>query len=146
MNTRPIEYHLTAVNLDRVALTGAGGIRASNLDTGPLAVVLTGVGDVELMDLNAPGLDVESTEVGDVTVSGSVHEQTIRLGGMGNYDGGDLTSSVADVHIAHGGSATVRVQDRLTVTIRGSGNVYYIGDPVVDSSITGSGAVVKIGG
>jgi hypothetical protein len=146
LNTRPIEYHLTVVDLDRVALTGAGQIQASNLDTGPLAVGLSGAGGVEIVDLSAPRLDVETTGVGGVTLSGSVHEQTIRLGGMGDYDGRDLSSSVADVLITYEGSATVRVQDHLTVTINGSGNVYYIGDPVVDSTINGSGTVVKIGG
>jgi hypothetical protein len=146
MNTRPIEYHLTVGDLDGVALTGAGQVQASSLDTGPLAVVLSGAGNMELVDLTAPNLDVRTSGVGGVTASGSVHAQTIRLGGMGNYDGRDLTSSVADVFISYGGSATVRVQDHLTVTINGSGNVYYIGDPIVDSTITGSGKVVKIGG
>jgi len=42
--------------------------------------------------------------------------------------------------------ATVRVRDHLRATIHGSGNVFYFGDPIVDSSITGSGYVVKIGG
>jgi hypothetical protein len=144
-NTRPIEYDLTVGNLDRVALTGAGQIHASNLDTGPLEVELSGTGDIEFVDLNAPSLDVETSGVGDVAVSGSVHTQTIRLGGMSNYDGRDLTSSMAEVLIAYGGSATLRVQDHLTVTIRGSGNVYYIGDPIIDSTITGSGTLVKIG-
>jgi len=32
------------------------------------------------------------------------------------------------------------------IAIHGSGNVFYFGDPVVDSSITGSGDGVKIGG
>jgi hypothetical protein len=146
LNTRPIEYDLTVVDLDRVALTGAGQIQASNLDTGPLALKLSGAGNIELVDLNAPRLDVDASGVGDVILSGSVQEQTIRLRGMGNYDGRDLTSAMADVQIAYGGSATVRVQDHLTVTINGSGNVYYIGNPIVDSSINGSGAVVKIGG
>lgn len=145
LNTRPIEYHLTVGNLDRVALTGAGQIEASDLVTGPLAVVLSGAGNIDLVDLSAPSLDVRTSGVGGVTTSGSVHMQTIRLGGMGDYDGRDLTSSVAEVLITYGGSATVRVQDHLTVTINGSGNVYYIGDPVVDSTINGSGAVVKIG-
>jgi hypothetical protein len=52
---------------------------------------------------------------------------------------------VADVRIGSGGSATVRVQDHLSATINGSGNVYYLGDPIVESSISGSGGVVKIG-
>jgi hypothetical protein len=146
LNTQPIEYHLTVVDLERVALTGAGRIHGSNLDTGPLTLALSGVGNVEFVNLNAHWLDIESSGVGDVMVSGSVHEQTIRLRGLGKYDGRDLTSIVADVRIANGASATVRVQDHLSATINGSGNVYYIGNPIVESSVSGSGDVVKVGG
>jgi hypothetical protein len=146
VNTRPIEYHLTVVDLDRVRLAGAGQIEASDLDTGPLALQLSGVGGVELVNLQAPSLDVESTGVGDLNLSGSVQEQTVRLRNMGEYDARHLTSNVADVLVANWGSATVRVRDRLRVRINGSGSVYYIGDPIVDSSGSGSGDVVQIGG
>lgn len=145
-NNAPIEYHLTVTSLDRLELTGAGNVQGSNLDTGSLMLRLTGVGGVEIFELSATALEVETSGVGGVTLSGSVHEQEIRLGGLGSYDGRHLTSSVADVTISRGGSATVRVEDHLTATIRGSGNVYYIGDPVVVSSISGSGEVVQIGG
>jgi hypothetical protein len=145
-NTAPIEYHLTVASLKRVALTGAGGIRGTNLDTGPLELRLAGAGSIELVNLNAPRLDVEVTGVGDVIVSGSADEQTIRSRGLGNYNGRDLASAVAEVWITYAGSATVRVRDHLRVTIRGGGNVFYIGDPVVESSISGSGKVLKIEG
>ena len=44
------------------------------------------------------------------------------------------------------GDATIRVSELLRARVSGLGSVYYIGDPVVDSSITGSGNVVQIGG
>jgi hypothetical protein len=127
-------------------LTGAGLIRGSNLDTGPLALRLNGVGTVELLDLNAPRIEIESSGVGDVIVSGAVQEQNIKLSLWGSYDGGNLSSDLADVLVENGGSATVRVRDLLRATINGTGTVYYIGDPVLETSINGSGQVVKIGG
>jgi len=146
LNTAPIEYHLTLVDLERAALAGAGRIEGSDLHTGVLTLRLSGVGSIELANLTASGLDVESSGVGDVTLSGSTQEQSIRLSGLGNYNGDALASVEADVLIARSGSATVRVRDRLTATINGSGNIYYIGDPTVDSSISGSGRVERIGG
>lgn len=145
-NTRPIEYHLTVVNLERVALTGAGQIRGSNLDTGALALLQSGAGGIELVNLNAPRADIGSSGVGDVILSGSVPEQTVRLRGLGRYDGRHLASIVADVRIESMGSATVRVRDHLRATVSGSGNVYYIGNPIVESSTSGPGGVVQIGG
>jgi hypothetical protein len=144
-NTAPIEFHVTVADLRSTALTGAGNIEVSNLDTGPLDLRLTGVGNLEITGLNASRLDVEITGVGDVIVSGSAGEQTVRLRSLGDYDGTDLMSSEAQVLIADSGSATVRVQDRLQATINGSGDVYYIGAPTVESRITGSGEVINVG-
>jgi hypothetical protein len=44
------------------------------------------------------------------------------------------------------GSATVRVSERLTATIAGSGSIHYYGNPTVESNVTGSGKVVQQGG
>jgi hypothetical protein len=144
MHTRPMEYHLTVVGLDRLAVTGAGNIEGSNLDTGPLALLLTGAGNIELIDLNAPSVDVVVSGVGKVVLSGSVQQQSIDLRGMGGYDARDLNSAEADVRIASMGSATVRVSHRLDATIHGSGSVFYIGDPIVRRSGAGSGGVVQV--
>jgi hypothetical protein len=144
--TRRVEFHLTVVNLGRLAMDGAGGIHAAGLATGPLALDLSGAGSIEISDLEAPSVHLDSTGVGLVTLSGTVQQQSIRLEGSGGYSGGDLASREADIVITGVGSATVRVEDRLTAAIGGSGSVYYIGDPAVDSSISGSGRVVRIDG
>ena len=110
MTLRPtdrIEYYLTVVGLDRGALTGAGSIHASALETGPLELIPTGVG---------------------------------------GYAARHLFSIAADVSVIGVGSATVRVQDQLRATIGGSGSVFYIGDPVVESSISGSGRGASVSG
>lgn len=145
-NTRPIEYHLTVVDLDHITLSGAGRIEGTDFDFGSLALVLSGAGDIELGDLGATTLEIDNFGVGDVTLAGLVAEQTVRLRSYGEYDGRDLTSVEADVRLVDGGSATVRVRDHLTATVEGSGSVYYIGDPTVERSINGSGDVVQIGG
>jgi len=51
----------------------------------------------------------------------------------------------AVVTLSSMGSATVRVSGTLDVTISGSGTVYYIGNPVITSNITGTGSLQKIG-
>lgn len=145
-NSAPIEFHVTVTGLERIALTGAGNIEASNLDTGPLDLRLTGAGNIQIAGLNASSLDVEITGVGNVIVSGSAGELAVRLRSLGDYDGTNLETADAQVLIADSGSATVRVRDHLQATINGSGDVYYIGDPTVDSRISGSGEVVNLGG
>ena len=146
INSQPIEYHLTVVDLERVVLSGAGPIQGLDLNTGALTLLLTGVGNVEFVNLNAPALVVDTSGVGRLTLSGTVQTQTLRLAGLGDYNGRDLDSADAEVLIANTSSATVRARDTLRATIHGSGSVYYIGNPVVYTSNSGSGSVVRIGG
>jgi hypothetical protein len=145
-NVSEIEFHLTLTNpLERVSLPGVGRIQASNLTVGALELLQSGVGSIDFDNLQAQSLSVAVSGVGDLAVSGSVRTQTVVLSGMGNYRAGQLASDEADVRIRQRGSATVRVRDRLDVTISGSGSVYYYGDPVVTRNITGSGRCVKHG-
>ena len=89
-------------------------------------------------------MDVVARGIGEVRVSGVVDEQTVTLGGMGEYDAQDLQSRTANVRVDASGSATVRVSDLLVAHLTSSGSVYYIGDPAVDATITGSGRLVQL--
>jgi hypothetical protein len=143
--TRPIEFYLTVVDLDEFVFAGVGDVDLLNMTTAQLTLTSAGVGSIECSNLDAVGLDVTLAGVGDVTIAGQVDEQTIMIAGVGDYEAGDLASREATVTISSSSSATVRVSDRLVVTITGNGSVYYIGDPVVESTITGTGRVEKTG-
>jgi hypothetical protein len=146
--TWPIEYHLTVVSLESVILSGAGDVIISNLITPQLALRLSGVGNVEVTNLEGDELDVVLSGVGNLDISGTVDVQRLNITGLGDYDASDLTSLDAVISIVGNDTqtATVRVSDMLTVTINGDGMVFYIGDPFVDSDITGSGSVQQIPG
>jgi hypothetical protein len=146
--TLPIEYHLTVVSLESVILSGAGDITISDLITPQLALTLSGVGSIEVTNLEADELGVVLSGVGNFDISGTVDVQRLNITGLGDYDASDLTSLDATISIVGNDTqtATVRVSDMLTVTINGDGMVFYIGDPFVDSDITGSGSVQQIPG
>lgn len=146
--TQPIEYHLTVVSLESVMLSGAGDIKVSDLISPQLALTLSGVGSVEVTNLQADELDVVLSGVGDFDISGTVDLQRLNLTGLGDYEARDLTSLDGVISIVGNDNqtVTVRVSDMLTVTINGDGTVFYVGDPFVDSNITGSGSVQKIPG
>ena len=146
--TRPIEYHLTVVSLESVILSGVGDIKISGLTTPQLALTLSGVGNVEVTNLEADELDATLSGVGNFDISGTVDVQRLNITGLGDYDARDLSSLDATISIVGNDTqtATVRVSDMLTVTINGDGMVFYIGDPFVDSNITGSGSVQQIPG
>jgi hypothetical protein len=146
--TLPIEYRLTVVSLESVLLSGVGGIKVSDLMIPQLSLRLSGVGNVEVTNLEADELDAVHSGVGSFDISGTVDLQSVNITGLGDYDARDLASLDAVISIVGNDNqtATVRVSDMLTVTINGNGTVFYIGDPVVDANITGSGSVQQIPG
>ena len=144
----PIEYHLTVISLESVMLSGVADITVSDLITPQLSLTLSGVGNVTVTNLDADVLDVVFSGEGNFAISGTVNLQRLNVTGLGDYDARDLTSLDAVISIVGNvnQTATVRVSDMLTVTILGNGTVFYIGDPFVDSNITGSGSVQQIPG
>ncbi len=119
----PIVYELTVTSLDSLVLSGAGEIGWSDVNASTLDVLISGVGGVI------------------VSGSGSVDTMTVTLSGVGNFDGSGLATVEAIVDLSGVGTMTVQVSDRLEATLSGTGEILYIGDPIVDSSVTGSGAV-----
>lgn len=142
---KTLELELTVLDLDSIKLRNVGTITASRLSVDKLKVRSTGSGEIVLAELSAGELEVEILAGGGLRTAGRVDSQRSRLEGLGAYDGSGLASHEADVETANAGSATVRVDARLRATIRGSGSVFYYGDPVVESFITGSGQVVRLG-
>jgi hypothetical protein len=79
--------------------------------------------------------------VGGITLAGQVTRQTVLISGVGDYEAEQLQSTDADVTISGQGDATVAVSGTLDATISGIGSVFYVGNPVVTSDITGAGTV-----
>jgi hypothetical protein len=141
----PIEAVLTVIDLETIELWDIGRIEASSLAVDRLVVRSRGAGEILVAGLSAGELEVEVLANGPVVASGATDRQRVRLTGYGSYEAADLASRQATVDVRHAGSATVRVADRLRADSSGAGSVYYYGDPVVESSTTGSGTIVRLG-
>jgi hypothetical protein len=76
--------------------------------------------------------------------NGQAQQQNIQISSSGEYHANALVSSIADITISSSGSATIRVSDQLSGKISSSGNIYYIGNPVVNINITSSGKAIQI--
>ncbi len=119
----PIVYELTVTALDSLVLSGAGEIGWSDVNVSTLDVLISGVGGVILSG------------------SGTVDTLEVTLSGVGNFDGSGLATVEASANLSGVGIMTLRVSDRLVATISGTGDILYFGNPVVESTITGSGSV-----
>jgi hypothetical protein len=120
--TVEIVYTITAATLDGLIISGSGIVEAEAVDGTDFRADISGSGDV----------DVEGTLSGLLSVS---------ISGSGEFDGESLTGPEGRVDVSGSGNAVVNVTDALEVSVSGSGDVEYVGQPTVDSDVSGSGTV-----
>jgi hypothetical protein len=142
---RPIRYYLVVQDLERLTLSSSGSAEIRNLAVFELEAVLGGSGDLLLDRFGADRLSLTVSGSGRARAAGAVIEQTVALTGSGDFEARALESRFADVHTSGSGSATVRVRERLTARVAGSGSVFYYGSPQVQRTVTGSGTVRRLG-
>ena len=106
---------------------------------------ITGSGSVFIQDLLVNRFDAKLTSSGDLAVEiGIVNSQTIHLSSSGEYEGRNLESQNAIVEVSSSGTATVNVKESLSVDISSSGDVLYIGNPIIKiQNISSTGKLRK---
>lgn len=163
--TQPIEFYLTVVKLDEIAINSSGDVLApdlsaedfridvsssgdltlGNLSCTALRVYLSSSGDASLAGLTADSINVVISSSGNLDIQGGqVQKQDITISSSGGYEAKELVSASADVTLSSSGSATIRVNDSLNGTLSSSGNVYYVGSPSVNVSTSSSGKAIQI--
>ena len=80
---------------------------------------------------------------GSLTLSGTCNFAEISVESSGSFSGSNLEIRGAEVINRGSGHIYVWVIDRLNVTVQGSGNVYYKGNPLINSKISDSGKLIK---
>jgi len=143
---RPINFYLTVVNLESVAVSGSGQVEAPVLEAERFSLAISGSGDAKMDGLDTQELTVQISGSGKVDIAGGkADKQDVSISGSGRYTARDLESMDAQVRISGSGSATIRVSDNLDVTVSGSGDVQYLGRPRIQQAVSGSGKVRSIG-
>lgn len=163
--TEPINYYLTVIDLEainlsssgdanapaftrddfRISISSSGDLNIESLTVDQLNVDISSSGDMTLGMLVAERIDVDISSSGDFRIlGGRVEEQRINLSSSGSYDAKAVPSSEASLDINSSGSATIQVSDILEAVLSSSGDVYYIGDPVLDVRTSSSGRVIQI--
>lgn len=139
--TRGIAYTITASSLDGITIDGSGKIEADDIAGEDFTADINGSGTIRLTGLDLASLAATVSGSGDIDVAGSSEDLRVEIPGSGSFGGEDLTAINGDVKISGSGSAVVNVSQSLTAVVSGSGTIDYLGNPTVDSTITGSGSV-----
>jgi hypothetical protein len=90
--------------------------------------------------------NITSSGTGDVVVTDFISQEnlSIKFIGTGNFHGFPMTVKNCNVDISGTGDCEVSVETRLDATIIGNGNVYYKGNPSINTNISGSGSVIQM--
>ena len=142
-NHEDIVVKVSGPDVTSLRVIGPGDIYASGvLHAGRMDLQVSGSGNIMLHELEADVLDAEISGSGDINVDhGTAMEQKLKISGSGNLNLSDLVSRKASTITSGSGDMRLHVMENLDVRITGSGNVYYHGNPVVNTSISGSGRV-----
>ncbi len=137
-----VEDGFAGANID-LSIHGSGGL-SGRFGYDSVGIVVAGSGSVEAA-CEADSVHVRIAGSGGVEITGSADDFRGEISASGAVAGGGFTAKHADISVNGSGSATLRVEDSLRATIRGSGSVLYRGSPVVDVRDSGSGSVRRVG-
>jgi len=137
-----LEADLDALNL-QLKVSGSGDSDISGI-RGMLKVTNSGSGDFEAENLKLEDCDISNSGSGDIELSGKTNNLKVRMMGSGDLDAYNLTSVNVEVKNSGSSDLTLNVVENLKVTLNGSGDVTYRGDPTkVDVRSNGSGDIYK---
>lgn len=114
-------YRVEAIDFDGVTVVGSADIVAVDVDCDTFTVFIAGHASLDL-DGTCDELDVDIEGSGELDLEGPVVER-------------------ARVSIAETGAVVVNATSELEVSIAGSADVVYLGDPATDINIQGTGDV-----
>ncbi len=120
------ELFVNVPELVGVSMNGSGNINISgNFTTQNFTASMSGSGNINLPE-------------------GQIENLKVEINGSGELDGHQFKAHNAEVTIKGSGEVRVYVTGHLNIKIKGSGDVYYIGDPrEVTTDVSGSGKVIK---
>jgi hypothetical protein len=140
-----IRVDITAPSADYFRVSGSGDIQVNgDLSANNLQLFLSGSGNININKaVLTDRLEAAISGSGNINIlNGSVHNQELTISGSGKMDLGGMLAENAVTRTSGSGDMKLSVAKKLDATISGSGSVYYRGQPVVSTRISGSGQLV----
>lgn len=127
-----------------LGVNGSGTLKVLQpLISSDLSLKVNGSGDLYVSQLNGSNLSANISGSGNISVgSGNVRSENLQISGSGTIDLLNIYTKNCTTHTSGSGTTKVNVSDYLDATISGSGDVYYLGNPIIHTNISGSGKVV----
>mgnify|MGYP003520316470 FL=1 len=116
----------------RIALSGSGDVTMQQLACNQFDVSLAGSGDVLMKDVNVHTAKVSLAGSGCVEMYGKTDKSHFELAGSGEILAAGFEAKEVNISIAGSGDVECHATDHLKVSISGSGEVGYKGNPQLE--------------
>lgn len=134
---------VTAPTLNKIITSGSGNIESNGIlkSAEQIEFNLSGSGDVNA-EVDAPSIKVTGSGSGNIKLVGKTRDFVCKVSGSGDVNCGGLQSENTVINISGSGNAHVFASVSLKASTRGSGDIYYLGNPPSpEIHSSGSGSV-----
>ncbi len=140
-----LEAHLYFAEIKEIDISGSGSLNSDGKIKGEdLELNIDGSGEVDLK-VKYESLDTDINGSGDVTLRGNVVEHDAVINGSGDILAVGMKTTETELEINGSGSCEVHATESLDISVNGSGDVKYKGNPQhLNQQINGSGGVSTI--
>jgi Putative auto-transporter adhesin, head GIN domain len=144
-SSHDMKIYVTAPNFTSIKSFGSGDIESESTITtnDPITISTSGSADINV-DVHAPEVNASISGSGNINLKGETKKFDAEVMGSGDIKAGDLKTEETKIDIAGSGNADVFASVKLDVSVKGSGDVHYRGNPPsVVSNMKGSGSLEK---
>jgi hypothetical protein len=138
---KPMRFYISMKQVNGLSLSGSGTITSEFISTNNLDIKNSGSGETKIDKLTADSLHIDISGSGNCLIKGQVAKEIITISGSGTCNNRDLQSKDVKIDVSGSGKTAVMATDNLDVTISGSGDVTYTGNPRISQKITGFGKI-----
>jgi len=142
--SKDLKVSITLPLLKAVEVNGSGDINGlTPFQADEMDLTIDGSGNISL-NISADELSIEIDGSGNVNLDGYADELSVSIDGSGDAKAMELEANTVIIDSDGSGDVEVTVKNRIEANLKGSGNVYYEGDPEDRKlDLKGSGEAVK---
>ncbi len=136
-----ITVYISGPFLTKAGINGSGNLHVLEpLSGNAINLKVNGSGSISFARISCQTLNADISGSGSISINGgAVTYENLQISGSGSIDAQSMSADEAASNTSGSGVTKLSVKNKLTVRISGSGDVYYTGNPTVQSSISGSG-------
>lgn len=130
-------------SLKYIESKGASNIKLQGAIAGDeLKIEMKGTGNFTADNLVYDKAEFQLKGAGNMDIAGQIHKVKIEISGTGDVKAAGLAVNEMEANIKGSGNIEVNVLDKLSIDIKGKGNVSYKGNPqITKQNIKGAGMV-----